>query len=198
MQDATPDNLYAPPTAAIRAPVMSEADTTQPFHVVSTTKFCVLYFATFGLYGVFWFYTHWQRYRQATGETIWPVPRAIFAIFFAHALAARIDAHLGAGRQAVHWSLGTLATVYVVFEIAGNILSRLDGRDIGSPATGLLAMLVMLPTGLSLMWMQKAANVACGDPDGQANRRFTWANGIWIALGLLLWLLIVIGLLVPA
>ncbi|MCD9027754.1 hypothetical protein LDO26_06000 [Luteimonas sp. BDR2-5] len=197
MQDAVPDNLYAPPAAEIRAPVIP-AVAAQPFYVVSTTKFCVLYFATFGLYGVYWFYVHWQRYRQGRTETIWPVPRAVFSIFFAHALAGRIDDQLRLGLRAYRWSPGLLATIYVVFEITGNLLSRLDSHAIGSPSTGVLGLMTLLPTGLSLMRMQAAANLACNDPAGQQNHRFTWANGVWIVLGLLLWLLVAIGLMPPA
>ena len=197
MHDATPENLYAPPAAEVRALPVA-ADNAQPFYVVSTTKFRALYFATFGIYGIYWFYRHWQCYRQGRTETIWPVPRAIFSIFFAHALARRIDAQLRLCLRSYSWSPALVATTYVVFEIAGNVLGRLDSHAIGSPTTGVLGLLTILPTGLGLLRMQVAANLACNDPQGEGNRRFSWANGLWIVLGLLLWLLVAVGLLLPA
>jgi len=201
MQDTGPDtNLYAPPVSGIRVEAPTEALQAHTFYVVSVAKFCVLYVATFGIYGLYWFYMHWQRYRRGHGrhESIWPVPRAFFSIFFAHALVARIEAVLGRDRSDVRWSPGLLATTYVIFEIASNILGRLDGRGIGSPATGILAIAAIAPIALALLQIQGAANHACGDPDGGSNRRFTWANVCWIALGLAVWTLVLIGIFLPA
>lgn len=201
MQDDSPDtNLYAPPASEIRAEAPTEALQAHTFYVVSIPKFCVLYVATFGIYGLYWFYMHWQRYRRGHGqhESIWPVPRALFSIFFTHALVARIATVLGPGRRDVRWSPGSLATTYVVFEIASNILSRLADRGIGSPMTGILAVAAIAPIALALMQIQTAASHACGDPDGSSNRRFTWANICWIALGLIFWTLMLIGIFLPA
>lgn len=201
MQDIRPEpNLYAPPASEIRAESPTDALQAHTFYVVSIPKFCVLYVATFGVYGLYWFYMHWQRYRRGHGqhESIWPVPRAFFSIFFTHALVARIETVLGPGRRDVRWSPGLLATTYVVFEIASNILGRLDGRGIGSPMTGILAIAAIAPITLALLQIQSAANHACGDPDGSSNRRVTWANLCWIALGVMFWALVVMGLFMPA
>lgn len=196
--DATPHTLYAPP-AAVGQPIKADAATrSAPFYVVSPGKFHLLFFATFGLYGVFGFYTHWQRDRQGRAETIWPVPRAIVSICFVHALVRHIDASLTAQRQRHAWSPAALATGYIVLEIVSNGLSRLDGRGIGSPATGLLALASRVPAAWVLMRIQTAANLACGDPAGAGNRRLGWANGIWLAIGVVGWSLVVAGLLLPA
>ena len=93
MQDIRPEpNLYAPPASEIRGESPAGALQAHTFYVVSIPKFCVLYVATFGVYGLYWFYMHWQRYRRGHGqhESIWPVPRALFSIFFTHALVARM------------------------------------------------------------------------------------------------------------
>ena len=196
--DTTPHNLYAPPVAASAPVEPAGATATRPFYVVSSTKFHLLFFATFGLYSVFWFYTHWQQYRQGRAETIWPVPRAIFAIFFVHALTERIETALKVQRQRHVWSPSTLATVYIVLAIGSTVLSRLDGRGIGTPATGLLALASLVPTALVLMRIQAAANLACGDPAGAGNQRLGWANGVWLAIGVVGWSLVAAGLLLPA
>jgi hypothetical protein len=200
MQHARPEpNLYAPPTSEIRAESPAGALQAHTFYVVSIPKFCVLYVATFGGYGLYWFYMHWQRYRHTSGrsETIWPVPRAVFSIFFTHALTERIARVLGPGRRDIHWSPRSLATSYVVLAIAGNILDRLAGSGIGSPTTDLMSIVVLAPTAWVLGEIQSAANHACSDPAGSGNARFTWANWIWIALGAALWALVIMGLFMP-
>lgn len=195
MQDAS-DNLYAAPVADVWPPPAIPA-AAAAFHVVSGPKLVVLYVATFGLYGIYWFYRHWEQVRRTGGETLWPVARAIFSVIFAHALAREIDARLHAGRRRYTWAPATVATCYVVFEIAGNILSRLSWREIGSPATDLLSMASMLPVVLCLLAMQRAANTASGDPTGEANSRFTAANWVWMILGGLAWLLVAAAWLLP-
>ncbi|KLI99870.1 hypothetical protein [Luteimonas sp. FCS-9] len=189
MQGAPTDNLYAPPTAHV-APAPAVAGDAQPFYVVSATKFCVLFFVTFGMYVLYWFYAHWRHWRRVGGETIWPVARAVFSVFFAHALARRIDDRLRAIGIVRAWSPALAATVYVVFQIGSTVTSRMADREIGSPVTDVVSLLALVPIAWSMLAMQRAANAACGDPAGAGNRRFTWANWLWIALFGLLWLLI--------
>ena len=47
---------------------------------------------------------------------------------------------------------------------------------------------------LILLSTQKAINLSQNDPDGATNSSITWANGIWIFLGALLWLAILAGI----
>ncbi|MBB3342470.1 hypothetical protein [Luteimonas sp. RC10] len=198
MQDASSDNLYAPPTADVAPAPRATATAAQPFYVVSATKFCVLFFVTFGLYVLYWFYVHWRRWGRTSNETVWPVPRAVFSIFFAHALARRIDQRLRALGIVRAWSPALAATVYVVFQIGSTVASRLADRGIGVPITDIVSLLALVPIALSMLAMQRAANAACGDPDGAGNRRFTWANWVWIVIFGLIWLLIGAAILLPA
>ncbi|MEN5061382.1 hypothetical protein [Luteimonas sp. TWI1416] len=197
MQDASADNLYAPPTADV-APMPATAADAQPFYVVSATKFCVLFFVTFGLYVLYWFYVHWRRWGRAHNETVWPVPRALFSIFFAHALARRIDQRLRALGIVRAWSPALAATVYVVCQIGSTVTSLLADGGIGVPITDYISLLALVPIALSMLAMQRAANAACGDPDGAGNRRFTWANGAWIVIFGLIWALAGAAILLPA
>ena len=41
---------------------------------------------------------------------------------------------------------------------------------------------------------QKAANSAAGDPQGESNNTLTAANIVWMVVGVLLWLLVLLGL----
>jgi hypothetical protein len=187
-------NLYAPPVATvIDLPRASNARVPE-FYVVSRTKFVVLFFATFGAYQLYWFYKHWARYRRRSGEDLSPVWRTIFAIFYTHSLGNEVDHSLARAGIAHRWAPGALAAGYVLFQIGGTICDRLSVRDIGSPVTDILGLLSLLPIGYCLWGIQNAANIACGQPQGESNRTFTWANWVWIALGALWWLIALLGL----
>jgi hypothetical protein len=184
---ATEANLYAPPESAI-ADLVDDADAPQ-FYVVAPTKFLLLYAATLGAYALYWFWRHWSLQKRRYKLDIWPIPRAIFLIFFAHSLNREIDFRLKRVDPRYRWSASANATVFVIFYIVNNLMDRLAAREIGSPITEILALLTLLPTAYALLQAQKAANAACGDPNGDRNRRLTAANYFWLVLGFVLWAL---------
>ena len=194
-QPSVPENLYAPPKAAIADPLA--VGSAPEFYVVGSGKFLILYFATLGAYQLYWFWKHWALQRARHQLKVWPVPRALFSIFFAHALNARITGRLEQRGLAYAWSPGGWATLYVVCVILGQILDRVAASGTGWPVTSIIALAMLLPAGLSLAKAQRAANTACDDPDGQRNERLTPANYVWILLGVLLWALVLFGLTIP-
>jgi hypothetical protein len=185
-------NPYAPPIADITP--TAQGDDAPHFYVVSQTKFLVLFFATMSVYSVYWFYRHWRVYRDVKNDIgIWPIPRGIFSIFFAHSLFRVIDERLKTIRAGYIWSPSALATGWVVLSILSNILSRIATR-MDSIGLDLLSVALILPLAFCLLGAQKAANRACGDVDGESNNTFTAANYAWIALGLIFWLASLWGL----
>lgn len=194
----TTANPYAPPSARIaKVAGHGEAVIAPPFYVVAPWKAALLMFGTFGLYSLYWFWRHWQLHRIDKKLDIWPVARAIFSIFFAHALNQEIDHRINRQGLRHRWSPGFWATLYVVSVIGIRVLNRVAGEAL-SPGV-FLAVLVatQLANALFVFHSQRAANVACGDPEATANRRLTIANGLWLLLGLLLWSLVLLGTLVP-
>lgn len=187
------ENVYAPPAARVADAAPAGGG---DFYVVAPLKFCLLFFGTLGLYQLYWFYMQWARYRRRHGADVWPVARTVFAIFFAHSLAARLDEGVRARGERMHWSPGWTATAYVVGQVVSSVLDRLSSREIGSPATDVISIAMLAPIGLSLLRMQRAANLASGDALGQANRHLTWANYAWLVIGAVLWLMLVGGLFV--
>lgn len=179
-----PANLYAPPQAEVRE---IEAAAGDPFYVVARGKFLLLYFATIGLYQVYWFYRHWAAQRRHRGTRTVPVLRALFAIFFTHSLFQRIDASLDADGQAVRWHPRWAATAFVLLSLLSYVLSQLVGKSIGWPVTDVLNLLIIVPVAWPLWIAQRAANLACADPAGARNAALTVPNGLWLALGVLLW-----------
>lgn len=186
------DNVYAASAAVLAdAPVVATRTTT-PFFVVAPWKFVLLYLATLGLYRYYWSYMHWARFRRATQTPMWPVARAIFAIFFMHELNTESD-HRARKLGPVRWSPGNSTTLYVVSTIVAFVISRLVANDVGPEWLSLVSVGMLAPLAYSLWRTQCVANMACGDPAGQANARLTWANWIWLSLGAVLWLLIALG-----
>ncbi len=187
-------NPYAPPAARLG---MATAAGHAEFYIVSRRKFVLLFVATVGLYQLYWFYRHWKQYGQAHQKLLWPVPRAIFAIFFTHSLVRNIRLSLRLGSRPHRWAPRTLATIFVILQIASNILDRLSSYGIGTPASFWASLLVLVPLGATLLSIQGAANVACGDPAGSRNSRLTAANWAWLGLGGLFWALLLARLLSP-
>jgi hypothetical protein len=100
------DDIYTAPESAL---IDAAAEAELEFYVVSPFKFSVLFFVTMGLYSIYWFYKNWSCYKYVHKESIWPVPRGIFNIFFAHSLFGKVNATLqkiGSGHK---WSPSALA-----------------------------------------------------------------------------------------
>ena len=174
-------NIYDPPASNLDyEPALGSG--LRKFYVVGTLKFWLLFIFTFGAYQLYWLYRNWSRYKASTQENIWPVPRAIFGIFFTHALFREVDATLVGEDREYSWNPGLLATGYVISLIAIRIVDRLpDSMDnVAVP----LELFVLYPlVGFLLYRAQRAINVACGDPSGASNARLTWANYAWMSIG---------------
>jgi len=186
------DNIYNAPESEVLDP---EALASERFYVVSMKKFTVLFLATLGLYGLFWFYKHWQIIKDTQERKIWPVPRAIFSIFFAHALFREFE-EAASEKTDTKWNSGAWATSYVIFNVCSTVLDRLSTREIGSPGTDVLSILVLFPMWQAVYQAQKRANLACGDPEGHSNARFSGLNMLFIVLGSVLWLMVIVGMLI--
>lgn len=163
------------------------------FYVVAPRKFLFLMIGTLGLYSIYWFYKNWSLLNRRD-DRYWPVARGVFNIFFTHALFREIDGALQRKARAFAWSAETLATVYVVCAILMNGMDRLSAKDIGSPVTDILGLVLFAPTVFALYTAQRAINLAEGDSAGSTNSRFTPANIAWLVFGVLLWVLILLGL----
>lgn len=186
-------DVYATP----EAPLLT--DKSLPAHdlyVVSTAKFTVLFIVTMGLYGVYWFYKNFRQQKDRHNLKIWPVPRGIFSIFFAHSLFRTVDEKLKAGGMEFSWNPGSLATLFVVSSILSNIASNLANRDMGAPYTDLLGIALTIVVYFCLYTAQKAINLSQGDVNGSTNNRYTLANYFWIVFGILIWVFAVIGILI--
>jgi hypothetical protein len=181
------ENPYAPPASAVAEP-LTDVEAGNEFFVTGATKMVLLNVATFGLYELFWFYMHWARIRRARHQECWPAARAVFAIFYTHKLVGEIDRRLRHDGKRHAWSPVATATTYVVVSIVSYIASNMPEGV--SMAANFLPLVLMVPSTWCLVNIQRAANVACGRPDGGDNTGFTWANWTWLAVGGAVWLFV--------
>lgn len=170
------------------------------FYIVSRKKMAILYIATAGLYGIYWFYKNWSNYKRRMSDKIedvgriWPVLRGVFSIFFTHALFREIKAY-GYEKSAVaEWNNSTQASRLVLTMITSNVLDRMSYRSYWEPYSDIASLLILAVLLPQFLNVQDMINISCGDPDGYSNSRFTWANYAWIALGAVIWILALLGI----
>jgi hypothetical protein len=185
------NNVYAAPRSNLDD--HSHAALDDRFYVVSARKLLILTFATFGMYLLYWHFKNWSLHRRATGDSVWPVPRAIFSLFFTHSLFRRFANHDVTHKRG-GWDSDSYATTMVLLMIIGYVLSW-TGQ--GSLLFDVISLMLLIPTALLLKQVQLEVNARCGDPTGSSNDTFTVANVVWSLLGGVLWLFVILGLLLP-
>jgi hypothetical protein len=163
------------------------------FYVVGARKLAILFLVTGGLYFVYWTYKNWDCYKDrmpagsAFGTTVWPVQRALFSVFFVHALLRKVRAH-GIEHDAIRrWASSLNAWWLVLLLLLGECIDTIADATLGAPygdLASLAALALMLP---ALAKAQRMINLVCGDPDGAANARLTRANIAWIVIGAIGW-----------
>ena len=184
------ENLYQTPQSEV-----VEEEEQLEFYVVSLKKFTLLYFFTFGLYGIYWFYKHWREYKFYHRLSLWPVPRAIFNIFFVYSLFSRIEERLKRNQAPYSFAAQGLAIGYIIISVVGKISDQISYNGGETLILELLSFMGMGVAYFILYQAQKAVNFALNDPQGSRNSQFTGANYVWMIFGAIFWLLVLIGLL---
>jgi hypothetical protein len=160
---------------------------------IAPGKVGLMYVATLGVYGIYWFYAHWSHYKRLHGLSIWPVARGIFSIFFANQLFKTVDQQ---AREAGHhpsWSPGQQAGLYIVLVLMSRVLDR--AGDLGSSGLGILGLAAGLGAVAPLISAQRVANLTAGPEAARQARAFSLADGVLLAIGLVIWALILVALL---
>jgi hypothetical protein len=195
------ESVYAPPKTDFTT---KEEGVEEPgFYVVSPHKMTVLFMATLGFYQIYWNYKNWSRYKQLArrddgpDQNIWPVPRAVFSIFFTHALFREVDAFATSRERPLQWDAAANATKLVLLLFASGISGRLSDKGIGSPYTDMVWLLLLIPMVILYRQAQRHINAACGDREARGNSDFTVANWIWIVIGGGLMALFALSLMLP-
>lgn len=189
------ENIYAAPISDL---VVEDETISNEFYIVSLKKFGILFLSTFGTYAIYWFYKNWKMHKAKYNGSLWPVPRAIFNIFFAHSLFKKVDSSIKRDRLSFDWSPSGLATLFVIFTIVNRFIDRLSLKEMGTPWVDIISIPVLFILYIILLKVQKAINISQNDPQGNSNSDITVLNIVWILLGVVLWILFLIGILMSA
>lgn len=176
------------------------------FFPVSEGKLITLYIASFGMYSIYWFYKNWQLQQTSMEKKISPVWRSIFSIFFTHALFRRIDQQAARLDKKHRFSANTLATLFVAAIIASNVLDQLTQitqLTVSANMFGAVSLNSIIITSLTLFFLsiyplvkvQATVNRINNDMLGYLNHKYSFWNYLLIAIGVISWLLVALGIL---
>jgi len=190
------ENIYAAPEADLTS---TDEDAVQPaFYIVAPAKFLTLFFFTFSLYGFYWHYKNWKQYKIAYDDNQpMPIMRAIFSIFFTHALFAVIDSRIKDKGKEFTWTPSLWATIGVIALLVSRIIDRVTASGSFTTAIEFVPIPLMILYGWVLLEAQHAINISCNDPRGKSNSTITLANCVWIFFGSIILALALIGLFLP-
>lgn len=162
-------------------------DSKRPFYLVSLGKLALLFFVTQGGFALVWFYLHWAAQNKAQAEKLYPIPRALFNVFFVGDLCRRLQREQQKQGVIYPWSPARLSFVFILafvseFAIALGVHQKLidSNWQFVSLALNLAEFYVMYQ-------FQLVANRVMGDPFGQENKVITPVNILWIGFGLFMW-----------
>ena len=168
------EDLYRPPADEPALDVPTSAFSSK-FYVVAAPKFLLL----------------------ATDRRTLPLLRALIPIFFVHRLFGLIAPAGARVRPSAHtWHPGEMATLFVICMLGSRLVHHLGpyvatqlGAASAIPWLEHVATLLGLFQMYPLFAAQRAANAAAGDPQGSSNSRLNALNYLFLALGVLGWLL---------
>ena len=186
------EDLYRPPADEPPIELQSSAFASR-FYVVAAPKFLLLALITTSQYNLYWFFTNWRRQGDASGKSTLPLLRALIPIFFVH----RLFGLIAPARPSVQgWHPREMATLYVICALGSRLFHHLGpyvatrlGAATAIPWLEHVATLLGLCQIYPLFAAQQAANSAAGDPQGSSNSRLNALNYLFLALGVVGWLL---------
>ncbi|MEA2491179.1 MAG: hypothetical protein QOH21_2971 [Acidobacteriota bacterium] len=143
-----------------------------PFFSVGIVKFVLMNLATLTLYQIYWFYKHWWAIRRRTGEELWPLARAIFAVFFFHAMQVEVEAYASSKSVPVARQKVGLTVLFFLLQIAWRLPDPF----------WLIGFATIVPLALAQHQVNRLHAVAVPFADG--NRRIRGWNWLAIVLGL--------------
>ena len=172
----------------------ADRSTGHAFFSVSIKKLCLLYFFTFGIYTLVFFYQNWKLQKLKWSLKVSPVLRSVFAIFFVHSLFSRMTSSAEAKNTEHIPNLSLQATVYVVSSVASGVISNFAETEPTYPALGVASLILLFVALYPLCVAQKLVFKINDDKDGVSNSTFSLTNWIFIVLGALLWLTAIAGI----
>lgn len=185
--------FYKPPAADLQAQRREQP----AFFTVAPNKLIVMLLLSFGFYTVYWMYKNWALYRDHSGRSLWPVPRAVFAIFYLPSLLYKIDGmSKSKGKGGLpHWWLS--AALYFILPFSPYLIGcaiglfcAVAGYDLprfGFSVGFFIGAAAFVLQALVLLRVQRFINPLNGDSSGMENAAYSNLNRLWIVIGALNW-----------
>ncbi len=173
------------------------------FFPISEGKLITLYILSFGLYGIYWFYKNWKLQQPRMDKKIYPVLRAIFSIFFTHALFRRIHNRAKNMEKKHQFKPNLLATFFVAAVIFGNLLDPITVNtsvmDILTDNTiVIVSLIIFIASVYPMIVVQATVNRINNDMLGYLNHKYSLWNYLLIVVGVLIWIVLILGLLMQS
>ena len=159
------------------------------FYVVSSTKFWILTFASFGFYSLVWFYQTWEAYKIATRSDISPLWRTIFYPFYIFELRDKVKEFCDEKRVKSGFEFDILPYALIIIISVSYFSNSANSEDVSRGlkfAISILSADVALPVFQSRF--RKYINIASGDELGESNSKLSLENYFWLGL---LWFIII-------
>lgn len=191
------EQFNAPPAADLPALPTSGP----PFYTVSLVKLTVMMFITGGLYGLYWYYKNWSRYKAYSAKPIWPVPRAIFGLIYVPSMFGKVDALLKEKGQRGMPYWGALAAGMILLALAPSLVVFVHGvatssKGAGAASLGLLPLWISVASTfgqfLIMLRVQSSINRLNRDAEGNCKCGSTFGEGVWAMLGVVCWVVMII------
>ena len=163
------------------------------YFVISVRKLWKLYVLTFGIYALYWFYINWKLQKPFMKESIMPVPRAIFYVFYTHSLFDRISDSLASKKIQYKFNAGIMATAFIVLVLLGNFAGQLADMSEFPAYISIVWLVTFLLSVYPLEEAQDAVNILSDDPLGLGNSKYSRGNIIAMVIGGVLWALVLLG-----
>ncbi|MGD1046219.1 MAG: hypothetical protein ABR936_13000 [Bacteroidota bacterium] len=159
------------------------------FLYIPISRLILLSILSFGIYEAYWIYKNWWFINKRDKLDIRPFWRGIFGIFFCHSLFRRIHEDKESRSIAIPtFSPDGLASGWVVLMILTNILSR-------APGIAVSIISPFIPSFLCLVPVQNYIN-AVQEKRNSGSEFYDWSFGhlVCLIIGIIIWLLLLIGL----
>jgi hypothetical protein len=166
------------------APSSSQA--TQPrYFPVSPAKLVVMSLASFGIYGFYWLYQNWVLERAHANEDFSPFWRTFFSPVWIYSLLRRMRDAAGAAQVSPNWTPAITTAAYLI----------ITGALFLPDPYWLASLLVVVP----LVPVQRTVNAlnAVVAPDAPRNDAYTGKNLVLIVVGVIFYVLLILGMMAP-
>ena len=165
----------------------SSNSSSDDYYVVSMGKFTLLYLATHGLFGLYWFYKNWSLEQGRTQQRLFPLLRTVFAPVFVLNLFQRIFRREQEKGQQYNWNPQFLGVFYVAIFFVDMVIGSSISNGKLSPKWMLLNFPLILSHYYIFYKVQLVCNRISNDPYGKQTTVINSTNVLWIIFGFFLW-----------